>query len=347
MRIIQVASLPLNEVIQDIARALDTDFERHGDEYKLLLPKQIGEGSITGTILDGGLGIIQYKCTFIQDTEIQFVVNKVHPIKFLYVLDGKLYHRFEEEEKPHALRRFQNAIVASRNRNGHVVNFKANCRTYVYSLEINREKFNQKASYINDDMNATLKNLFTNNESEESFYYEGDYSLKMADLFNEIDEFEGSDFLHMVFMESIAYQILLQQISQFLDDQKQEKNRTVLRHSEVDAVAKAAEYIHNNLSTYKSIRHLTRITGLNPAKLQDGFKYLYDKTINQYVYKVRLDLAKDLLTNTDDSISEIVYKIGLSSKSYFSRIFKEEYGMQPSTFRNRKRESDESIDSIH
>ena len=122
--------------------------------------------------------------------------------------------------------------------------------------------------------------------------------------------------------------------------EKKEKNRTVLRQSEIDGVAQAAEYIQNNLSTYKAISQLSKITGINQAKLQDGFKYLYHKTINQYVYKARLDLAKELLTNSDCSMSEIVYKIGLSSKSYFSRIFKEEYGMQPSSFKKRKEEAE-------
>jgi AraC-like DNA-binding protein len=60
---------------------------------------------------------------------------------------------------------------------------------------------------------------------------------------------------------------------------------------------------------------------------------MFNQTVNTYVQGIRLDLAKDLLLNFDYSISEIVYLIGLSSKSYFSKIFREHYGTTPSEFR--------------
>lgn len=337
MKIIQVASLPLSAVIEELANQFNTKPHEEAGEHILTLPKHVGSGKITGINFDGGLGIIQYDCTFKEDTEIQFIVNKVHPLKFIYIIQGKLFHRFENEEETHVVNQFQNAIVASSDKHGHILNFKKDIHTSIFSLEINREAFKEKSSYQHDGMNARLKNLFQDIDAEYSFYYEGEYSLKMADIFKKIEDFEGSDFLHMIFMESIAYQTLVHQISQYLDDQRGEKNRTVLRRTEVEQIMEAANYINNNLATYSSMPILTKLTGLNASKLQEGFKHLHDKTVNQFVYEARLDLAKDLLLNTDYSISEIVYKIGLSSKSYFSKIFKDEYGVQPSTFRNLKR----------
>lgn len=329
--------MPLDGVIKEIANGFNTTFHEDYGTYILNLPQSIGEGSIRGINFDGGLGIIQYDCTFSQDTEIQFIVNKVHPLKFIYVLEGKLFHRFSNEEKIHTVYRFQNAIVASSDKYGHILKFKKNVRTSIYSLEINRKLFQQKSSYRGDGMNARLKKLFQDVEADKSFYYEGDYSLRMADIFKKIEDFEGTDFLELIFMESIAYQTLVEQISQYLDDQRNKKNRTVLRRNEIEGILRAAEYIDNNLATYKSLPVLHRLTGLNAAKLQEGFKHLYNKTVNQYVYDARLNLSKELLINTDDTISEIVYKIGLSSKSYFSRVFKDEYGVQPSTFRKSRK----------
>lgn len=333
MKTIRVASLPLHAVIHDISKALNTTAEIDFGEHLIRLPENIGNGSIRGINFDGGLGILQYDCTFLEDMEIQFIVDKVHPLKFLYVMNGKLNHRFENEHESHIVHQFQNAIVASSDNHGHILNFKKNVKTCVFSLEINRESFKNKTSFNKDGMNPKLKKLFKDAEAESSFYYEGDYSLIMNDIFKKIEDFEGSDFLHMIFMESIAYQTLVHQISQFLDDQREEGNRNVLRRSEMEKILHASNYINDNLSTYKSVPSLTKITGLNPTKLQEGFKHLYGTTVNRYVFEARLNHAKELLLNTDDSISEIVYKVGLSSKSYFSRIFKEEYGVQPSSFR--------------
>ena len=42
-----------------------------------------------------------------------------------------------------------------------------------------------------------------------------------------------------------------------------------------------------------------------------------------------------MLKNTDLNISQIVYSIGFSSRSYFSKIFKEKYGITPNKFKKK------------
>ena len=60
---------------------------------------------------------------------------------------------------------------------------------------------------------------------------------------------------------------------------------------------------------------------------------MHQTTVNGYIQHRRMLHAKTLLNDTDFNISEIVEKLGLSSKSYFSKIFKETYGISPSEFR--------------
>lgn len=57
------------------------------------------------------------------------------------------------------------------------------------------------------------------------------------------------------------------------------------------------------------------------------------KTLSKYGQALLLDEAKKLLTDTDMSISEIVYSLGLSNRSYFYRIFEKAYGMTPLKYR--------------
>lgn len=83
MHTIQVSSPPLRDVINEIAKAFQTKTIEKSGEYSLNLPDNIGKGTIKGINFDGGLGIIQYNCTFKEDTEIQFIVNSVHPLKFI------------------------------------------------------------------------------------------------------------------------------------------------------------------------------------------------------------------------------------------------------------------------
>lgn len=335
MNSIHVNSLPLKDVIRDIAKVLKIPFSENCGEYLLQLPKAVGEGNIRGINFEGGLGLIQYDCLFKEDMEIHFVVNNIHPLKFLYTLEGVLLHRFENEDQLHKIEQYQNAIVASSKHNGHVLLFKAKQKVRVNSLEIEREKFQAKMECDINSLDDELEKLFKDIKASGAFYHSGNYSLGIANILNEMSEFLAENFTRKLFLEGMSYQILTQQILQYQDDQKDEGERMLLRSSELKQIQHISYLIESNISDVPTVENLAKEAGLNINKLQEGFKKLYGTTVNNYVQKVRLDAAYNLLTKTDLSISEIVNAIGLSSKSYFSKIFKEKYSISPSDFRKK------------
>lgn len=337
MNRIQVNSLPLKEVIRDIAENFDISYTENCGEYLLQLPPSVGEGSIRGINFDGGLGLIQYDCMFNEDMEIHFVVNNIHPLKFLYTVNGTLKHRFENEDELHEINQYQNAIVASSKHNGHVLFFKANKKIKVNSLEIERGKFQAKMECDINSLNDELLKLFKDIEGSGTFYYNGNYSLNISVILDEMTEFTGENFMRKLFLEGMAYQILTHQILQYQDDSVDESHRTLLRSSEVKQIHLIANLIENNISQIPTVEILAKEAGLNINKLQEGFKKLYGATVNNHIQKKRLDAAYGLLTQTDLTISEIVNAIGLSSKSYFSKIFKERHDISPSDFRKKYR----------
>ncbi|MGJ8667261.1 MAG: helix-turn-helix domain-containing protein [Patiriisocius sp.] len=335
MKKIAVQSLPLFEVITDIAQALDVPYHENCGEYHLDLPPDLGTGYIKGINFDGGFGIIMYKCTFNEDVEFHFVVDDVHPLKFLYCLAGQLDHRFQDGKENNTIEQYQSSIVASKNRNGHILHFKANTNIEIGSLEIDREKFKVKMDCELKNLTPELKNLFRDKEASKQFYHNGYFSLQIADLFRNSESFDSNDFIRRIYLEGKAYQILTHQIIQFHDDIQDDGNRTLLRKSEVNQVNKATTIIEEEINDLDNIEQIAERVGLNINKLQQGFKYLHNSTVNEYIQNCRLDLAKKLLNKTDYNISEIVEKIGLSSKSYFSKVFKERYGIPPSDFRKK------------
>ena len=330
---IAVNSLPIGEVIKDIASAFGTDFSESCGEYYLELPAHIGTGNVRGINFDGGMGIIQYDCEFKQEVEFRFTINEVHPLKFLYCLEGTLLHRFENSDTDHVIQQYQEAIVASDLFNGHVLHFKQNVHTVVNSLEITRSEFKEKIQCSIVTMDKKLRALFEDIEAKRNFYHEGFYSLKMADLFREMQAFEGKDFLRKLFLEGKAYQMLTQQIERYQDDIKDVSERNILRRSEVKQIEAAAGIIKDDIAQLDTIDLIAAKVGLNTNKLQEGFQHLYHMTVNQFVQKTRLNLIKDLILNTEYSMTDIVGMVGLSSKSYLSKIFKEEYGTSPSEYR--------------
>lgn len=338
MNSIQVNSLPLKDVIRDISKVFDIPFSENCGEYLLKLPPSVGEGTIRGINFEGGLGLVQYDCLFNEDMEIHFVVNNIHPLKFLYTVEGILRHRFEDEDDLHTIEQYQNAIVASSKHNGHVLLFKAKQRIKVNSLEIERERFQAKMECDIKSLDNELEQLFKDIKARGTFYYSGNYSLGISDILTGMLEFTAENFTRKLFLEGMAYQILTHQILQYQDDKKDEGSRTLLRSSELKQINHISDLIECNISDVPTVENLAREAGLNVNKLQEGFKKLYGTTVNNYVQKARLDAAYNLLTKTDLSISEIVSAIGLSSKSYFSKIFKEKHAISPSEFRKKQRD---------
>ncbi|MDT0676967.1 helix-turn-helix domain-containing protein [Autumnicola musiva] len=337
MNTIKINSLPLDEVIRDIANELNITYEQNCEEYSVRIPSSLGKGKITGVNLKNGLGIIRYNCTFKEDFKIKFVKSEVHPVKFIYSLEGSVDHYFGNEVSVHEINKYENVIVASEKHNGHVLQFKGGINTDLSSVEIQRDQFQSKIRCEIKSMEKHLQELFTDVEARHVFYYDGRYSLKLYDIFKEIDSFNYENFLNILFVEGKVHEIIALQIVQYQDDLKDEGNRSLLRQYEVSQVEKAAEMIQRDITKYHNVDEISKEVGLNANKLQQGFRDLYSQTVNGYVKKTRLDMAQGLLLNTDLSLAEIVDKIGLINKSYFSKIFREKYDISPSKFRQNHR----------
>ena len=330
---IDVQSLPLYEVIRDIATAFEVEYEENCGEYHVTIPSKFGEGFIKGINFDGGFGILIYQCKFIDDLEFHFVVDDVHPLKFLYCLKGTVHHRFHDNKDNNTLQQYQSSIVASKSTNGHILHFARDTEIQVGSLEVDRKQFHNKVNCELRSLSPELKSLFTDKMALSEFYHQGYYSLQIADLFTKIESFESNDFVRRIFLEGQAYNILTHQIVQYHDDTSEEEGSSVLRSYEIAQIKKASKLIDHDLADLDSIEKIAEEVGLNINKLQLGFKHLYQTTVNGYVQQKRMILARNLLNNTDYNISEVVGKIGLSSKSYFSKIFKETYDISPSEYR--------------
>src|SRR5579863_3429899 len=82
-----------------------------------------------------------------------------------------------------------------------------------------------------------------------------------------------------------------------------------------------------------TITALALEVGINSFKLRVGFKQLLKTTIHQYRLDLRLNLAKQLLTETDLTISEIAYKTGFDSRDGFARCFRRRVRESPREWR--------------
>jgi len=64
-------------------------------------------------------------------------------------------------------------------------------------------------------------------------------------------------------------------------------------------------------------------------------KAIFDKSVSEIIETRKLIEARQLLINTDMSVSEIGYELGYNEKAYFTRVFSKKTGITPTEFRTR------------
>lgn len=333
MKNLKVHSLPIKNVISDLAKAMNTELHADCDMYELHIPESLGSGVIRGMDFLGGVGFISYECEFIEDIEIHFTYGKVHPAKFLYILEGDLRHQFQNEHEIHHLFMHQSAIVASSDHHGHILYFEKNRMVKMYSVETDRKVFLTKMQCEIDGIHTPLKDLFLDTKATHSFYHEGSYNLKLFDRLRDIDESRLVGFTRKIFWFSTALGILSEQLLNYSAEIKEDPRVLKLMESDVNLVKMASKLIEDNLANPVNINVLASKLQTYPPKLQAAFKFVYGTTVNKHISRLRIKKAADLLVHSSHSISEIVGMVGLVNRGYFARLFSSHYGCTPQEYR--------------
>ena len=82
-----------------------------------------------------------------------------------------------------------------------------------------------------------------------------------------------------------------------------------------------------------SVEDLAADMSLSRVQLYRKVKSITDSSPVEILRTARLNRAYQLLLTTDLSVSEVAYKVGFTSPSYFTKCFKDEYGKVPGEVR--------------
>lgn len=202
---------------------------------------------------------------------------------------------------------------------------------------------NQLTVYLNaKDIKAIqelLDNLFFNIQQAQSYDYlqiaitEIFITLKISypHQFNLIETTIQDLILDNYTLTDIKESMLLY-IQQCLETIVHDKpSNTVLVNKVIDYINK--NYAASDLSVAEISAHFD----FTPTYLGTTFKKITQHSLLQYLTNVRMDKAKDLLANTDYSITEISELVGYSDVFYFSKKFKAIHGCSPKEYAKRNR----------
>ncbi|KRE69596.1 response regulator transcription factor [Paenibacillus sp. Soil750] len=98
-------------------------------------------------------------------------------------------------------------------------------------------------------------------------------------------------------------------------------------------VNKIHHYIQQNLGKDVTLQTISDAVYLHAVYLSKIYKEITGMNLSEYILRVRMEEAKNLLENTSCKIYEITEKIGYQSPQHFIRRFKQYYGVTPEIYR--------------
>jgi AraC-like DNA-binding protein len=99
------------------------------------------------------------------------------------------------------------------------------------------------------------------------------------------------------------------------------------------ALTRVEEYVDANLDSALDVDELATLVRMSPSHFTRSFNRSIGLTPHRYVIQCRVAKARELLTTTDLSLTEIALNIGFSDQSHFCRRFQEFVGVPPGAYR--------------
>ena len=84
------------------------------------------------------------------------------------------------------------------------------------------------------------------------------------------------------------------------------------------------------------VEDMAIVAGMSKSSLQRKMQALFGMSVNEYISLYRLKAAARIIASEDVPVSEVGYRVGFTSHSYFSKCFRKQFGLSPSEFRGKQ-----------
>ncbi|MCC5925536.1 MAG: helix-turn-helix domain-containing protein [Bacteroidetes bacterium] len=105
--------------------------------------------------------------------------------------------------------------------------------------------------------------------------------------------------------------------------------------SEPDAIRRSREFIRDNSSDRISLDQVASVANMSASHFCRVFKKATDMNFSEYVARVRIEKAKNMLLESNYTMTHIAFDTGFNSVTDFNRTFKKLTGVTPTGFRKR------------
>ncbi|MFD0694008.1 response regulator [Paenibacillus sp. GCM10027628] len=158
------------------------------------------------------------------------------------------------------------------------------------------------------------------------FHVYGGESVEILRLFKKVGDISNFAYFHDYFH---SVEGLLHRLNDYVRSMK-------TFHIDHKEMKKAVQYMQENYHKDINMTIVSNHVSLNYSYFSQAFKEFTGESFVNYLKKLRIDRARELLATTDHKIYEISELAGFENTKHFSRVFKEMEGVSPQEYRDQR-----------
>ena len=105
------------------------------------------------------------------------------------------------------------------------------------------------------------------------------------------------------------------------------------RRNYSSSVRNSIDYMERNFQQPIGLKNVAAHLGVNASALSSAFKKETGRTLTEHLNRIRLEHARILMAMSDFSIRDVCAGSGIADQSYFTKLFRETYGVTPMEYR--------------
>lgn len=143
-------------------------------------------------------------------------------------------------------------------------------------------------------------------------------------------------YFHSLTLTQAQFQSMVRLVTIFAQHLSIISNQVLVQqdHAEPPNITRAKQYIHDNQANDLSLGEVARAVNTSTFYFCKMFKKATGINFTDYLSRVRIEKAKNLLINPNLRVSEIAYEVGFQSLTHFNRVFRRMVGQSPTDYRD-------------
>ncbi|WP_430817043.1 helix-turn-helix domain-containing protein [Carboxylicivirga sp. RSCT41] len=295
------------------------------------IPEHLGKGQISRNQLVKGIILQDGEFNLFQD----FIINRkvdedesIHHFSLIYVFNQPNYIFTNDENNESGIHNyllFFNKYYSYNNIVPAYTRFKQ------IQLFVSVDKLMSLCSYYKLPAEVTRQLM-----KDEQWCYKFPFTPEVQKVLHQLSSYKIEDDFAKGYMINKSEELIMLALEQIFKEQSQRSDKNSFMHQDdLSTLYEAEKMLLESNDEIVKISELSDKLSVGIRKLQRLFKAYHGLDMTSYRKQVRLEQARHMILEQRLSITDVSYKMGYTSTSHFSKIFKDQFGYSPSSLLNK------------